>query len=67
VLRLTEPIVVVTTDAFEHVSGPAWCKRGRDKRLPSASSTFRSIAAAIVERDAKRFVPGNPNVSWRDQ
>jgi hypothetical protein len=67
VLGIAQPVVVVVSDAFEHVSGPALGKRGPDAHLPSASKTFRSIAAAIVARDAKRFVPGKPNVSWRDQ
>jgi hypothetical protein len=59
VLRVRDPIVVVATSDFEHVSGPA--------RLPSASKTFRSIATAIVHRDPERFVPGKPNVDWRRQ
>lgn len=66
-LRIAEPVVVVATDRFEHVSGSALGTRGPDARLPSASRTFRSIAAAIVARDGKRFVGGKPNVRWREQ
>ncbi len=66
-LTIDDPIVVVATDHFAHVSGPAFGARGRDARLPSASKTFRSLATAIVHRDPKRFDPGAPNVDWRGQ
>jgi hypothetical protein len=66
-LRIAAPVVVVATDAFEHVSGTAFGGRGRDARLPSASKTMRTIAAAIVHLDAKRFAPGTANVDWRAQ
>jgi len=67
VLLIADPIIVVVSDAFEHVSGPASGVRGSDARLPSASKTFRSLAAAIVQRTPKGVTMGIANVDWRAQ
>jgi hypothetical protein len=51
----TEDDVLFITDAFAHIE--------EDK--PSASATYRSLAEAIVSRDATKFLPGTPNLDWR--
>lgn len=57
----------LTSDAFFHVSGPA--PEGRKTEpwslLPSQSTTYRSLAEAIVSRVASRFVPGESNLDYR--
>jgi hypothetical protein len=65
VLDLPDAEVVVSTSAFEHVSGPASGEKGKAARIPGKSATYRSLAAALVHRDARRFVPGKPNNDWR--
>lgn len=64
-LGLDAPVVVVATDRFEHVSGPASGERGKARRLPSKSKTYCSVAAALVHRDPARFIAGPPNSDWR--
>jgi hypothetical protein len=66
-LRIPDATVVVATDAFEHVSGPVSGVSPKDRRLPSATHTYRSLAEAIVHRDPDRFRPGKSNVDWRSQ
>lgn len=67
-LGLADPVALVVSDAFEHVIGP-FQREGVPEQAwqinPSESPTFRSLAAAIVERDAARFEPGVPNTDWR--
>jgi hypothetical protein len=64
-LDLPDAEVVVSSDAFEHVSGPGSSERGKAARLPSKSKTFRSLAAALVKRDPALFAPGTPCNDWR--
>lgn len=67
-LGLDEPAPLVVSDAFAHVIGPyqrEGVPEGAWQVLPSESPTFRSLAEALVERDASRFDPGSPNTDWR--
>jgi len=66
-LRLRQPVVLVATDAFEHVEGPVPGGKasGKLRRLPSRSPVFRSLAAAIAGGDPGKFDPGKPNTDWR--
>jgi hypothetical protein len=62
--------VIVFSDAFHHVLGPR-IPDGREDllpmaMLPSASTTYRSLAAALSHRDATLFVPGVSNLDWRN-
>lgn len=61
--------VVVSCDAFHHVLGPSSPVDREDLRplsvAPSASPTYRSLAAALASRDSSRFVPGTSNLDWR--
>lgn len=47
--------VIAATDEFEHAASKA----------PSKTKSFKSLAKAIVERDAALFDPGKPNSDWR--
>jgi hypothetical protein len=59
--------VVVVSTAFQHCVGgagpeaypPEWTAK------PSASPVIRSLARALVARDARRFEPGEPNLDFR--
>ncbi len=59
--------VVLVSDAFEHVLGAHVPNRpsGPFAIDPSASTTYRSLADALVAGDASRFVPGESNLDWR--
>lgn len=60
--------VVVVSDAFEHVVGANVVNASNDGPFaidPSASTTYRSLADALVSGDASRFVPGASNLDWR--
>ena len=52
--------VIVVATAFAHTQGPP-C----DEPLPSVTSTFASLAAAIVARAAAAFTPGDANLDPR--
>jgi hypothetical protein len=56
------PQILVDSDAFAHVVGK---QGGKPATLPSKSTTYRSIAEALVTRDAEVFEPGTPNTSWQ--
>ena len=67
-LGLAGATTVITSDAFHHVIG----YNGREgtpdvpwEILPSESPAMRSLAAALVARDASRFAPGESNLDWR--
>jgi hypothetical protein len=64
-LQIADPVVLVASDAFEHVCGSGGGDTGKLGRLPSASPTFRSLARAIAERDPSAFVRGASNTTWR--
>jgi hypothetical protein len=63
--------VLVDSTAFEHVVGTAGIEYDPDgidarwRLLPSQSPVYRSLAEAIVHRDAGRFAPGTSNLDWR--
>jgi hypothetical protein len=67
-LSIPDAVVLVDTDAFAHVVGSVGKLPARGASfhgLPSASQTYRSLAEALVARDATRFAAGEPNVDWR--
>jgi hypothetical protein len=47
---------IAVTTAFEHAVAP---------RLPSGVASYASLARAIAVRDPALFMPGTPNVDWR--
>jgi hypothetical protein len=59
--------VVVVSEAFEHVLGAhvPHVPKGPFAIDPSASTTYRSLADALVAGDASLFVPGASNLDWR--
>jgi hypothetical protein len=60
--------VVVVSDAFEHVVGvgdPDAPNTGPFAVKPSASTTYQSLAEALVAGEPSRFVPGRSNLDWR--
>jgi hypothetical protein len=70
-LEVPNPRVLVVSDAFAHVLGPQETPYGYPPLdaisiLPSASDTYRSVAAAIARRDGALFRPGASNVDWRN-
>ena len=62
--------VVLVANAYAHVLGTAFdVVTRRDKFWqvrPSDTRVFRSLARAIVERDASLFRPGKSNLDWRE-
>lgn len=58
--------ILLVSTSFEHASGHR--NDGPVERWhvwPSESATYRSLAEALVARDASRFVPGPSNLDWR--
>ena len=70
-IQLEHPEVVAVSVAFEHILGPAGAEYDPDgidaqwRKLPSESAVYRSLARAIVARDASAFEPGESNLDWR--
>jgi hypothetical protein len=56
--------VLLDVQALEHVDGTA-NGAGDLARLPSESTSWRSIADVIATRESKRFAPGASNTDWR--
>jgi hypothetical protein len=54
--------VIVDSRSFAHVLGRG---RGKWHGLPSRSTTYRSLALALVSGDARHFRPGQSNLDWR--
>lgn len=59
--------VLLASTAFEHASGRRHDDGPVQKWhvLPSESATYRSLAEAVVARDASKFIPGESNLDWR--
>ena len=66
-LGIPDGEILVDTRAFAHATGATY-RRGKKsawQSVPSKSETYKSLAAAIAKRDAKLFVPAEPNVDFR--
>ncbi|MEM7166204.1 MAG: hypothetical protein AAF581_12110 [Planctomycetota bacterium] len=60
--------VVVASTSFAHVTGHAMSRDEVEASVcfsPSESNTYRSLAQAICDRDARVFEPGVANTDWR--
>ncbi|MFO0595080.1 MAG: hypothetical protein U0228_07245 [Myxococcaceae bacterium] len=64
VLKVPKGKVVSVVTKWEHVDGTAL---GKDEhaRLPSSSVAWKSLAEALVARDASKFQAGAVNTEWR--
>lgn len=61
--------ILLVSASFAHVlgaeGGAAGDAHAQWNIAPSASPTYRSLAAAIAAREASRFAPGPSNLDWR--
>jgi hypothetical protein len=69
-VNLDAPKIVVVSDAFAHVLGKrgaayGWPPLDAIAVSPSTSPAYRSLAEAIVARDASKWSPGASNLDWR--
>ena len=55
---------IVVSSAFHHTDGPdaPSALPASSRTLPSESPVYRSLARALIERDAQAFAPGTSNV-----
>ncbi len=63
-LGVKGPVIVCDTTAFAHATGKHG-RKGTWRVVPSKSETYRSLAKAILTRNAAAFAPGTSNIDFR--